>query len=212
MNKLSVQNLYKTYFDGESKTSVLNGLSFDALGSKLTAVIGESGSGKTTLLNLISTIDKPTKGEIIFNNTCINNSHLSEPFHDYGFVFQFHYLVNTLTVAENILIAAEIINQPKQDALDRMHNFAEQLGIVHKINNYPFQLSGGERQRAAFIRAIINKPSLVLMDEPTGNLDQENSKKLQELIISIMHEQDSIFLVATHDKDFADRADQIIAL
>jgi lipoprotein-releasing system ATP-binding protein len=80
------------------------------------------------------------------------------------------------------------------------------------MNNYPFQLSGGERQRAAFIRAIINKPSLVLMDEPTGNLDQENSKKLQELIISIMHEQDSIFLVATHDKDFADRADQIIAL
>ena len=212
MNKLSVQSLCKTYFDGESKTSVLNGLSFDALGSKLTAVIGESGSGKTTLLNLISTIDKPTKGEIIFNNTCINNSQSSEPFHDYGFVFQFHYLLNTLTVAENILIAAEIIDQPKKDALNRMHNFAEQLGIVHKINNYPFQLSGGERQRAAFIRAIINKPSLVLMDEPTGNLDQENSKKLQDLIISIMHEQDSIFLVATHDKDFADRADQIIAL
>jgi len=212
MNKLSAQSLCKTYFDGESKTSVLNGLSFDALGSKLTAVIGESGSGKTTLLNLISTIDKPTKGEIIFNNTCINNSQSSEPFHDYGFVFQFHYLLNTLTVAENILIAAEIIDQPKKDALNRMHNFAEQLGIVHKINNYPFQLSGGERQRAAFIRAIINKPSLVLMDEPTGNLDQENSKKLQDLIISIMHEQDSIFLVATHDKDFADRADQIIAL
>jgi lipoprotein-releasing system ATP-binding protein len=212
MNKLSVQNLYKTYFDGESKTSVLNGLTFDALGSKLTAVIGESGSGKTTLLNLISTIDKPTKGEIIFNNTCINNSHNSEPFHHYGFVFQFHYLLNTLTVAENILIAAEIINQSKQDAVNRMHNFAEQLGIVHKMNSYPFQLSGGERQRAAFIRAIINKPSLVLMDEPTGNLDQENSKILQELIISIMHEQDSIFIVATHDKDFADRADQIIAL
>ena len=212
MNKLSVQSLYKTYFDGENKTTVLNGLSFDALGSKLTAVIGESGSGKTTLLNLISTIDKPTKGEIIFNNTCINNSQSSEPFHDYGFVFQFHYLLNTLTVAENILIAAEINNQSKQDAAKRMHNFAEQIGIIHKINNYPFQLSGGERQRAAFIRAIINKPSLVLMDEPTGNLDQENSKKLQELIISIMHEQDSIFLVATHDKDFADRADQIIAL
>ncbi len=212
MNKLSVQSLYKTYCDGESKTSVLNGLSFDAIGSKLTAVIGESGSGKTTLLNLISTIDKPTKGEIIFNNACINSPHNSEPFHDYGFVFQFHYLLNTLTVAENILIAAELINQSKQDALNRMHNFAEQLGIVHKMNNYPFQLSGGERQRAAFIRAIINKPSLVLMDEPTGNLDQENSKKLHELIISIMHEQDSIFLVATHDKDFADRADQIIAL
>jgi len=194
MNKLSVQSLYKTYCDGESKTSVLNGLSFDAIGSKLTAVIGESGSGKTTLLNLISTIDKPTKGAIIFNNACINSP------------------LNTLTVAENILIAAEIINQSKEDALNRMHNFAEQLGIVHKMNNYPFQLSGGERQRAAFIRAIINKPSLVLMDEPTGNLDQENSKKLQELIISIMHEQDSIFLVATHDKDFADRADQIIAL
>ena len=212
MNKLSVQSLCKTYFDGESKTSVLNGLSFDALGSKLTAVIGESGSGKTTLLNLISTIDKPTKGEIIFNNTCINSSHHPKPFHDYGFVFQFHYLLNTLTVAENILIAAEIINQSREDAENRMHNYAEQLGIAHKINNYPFQLSGGERQRAAFIRAIINKPSLVLMDEPTGNLDQENSKKLQELIISIMHEQDSIFLVATHDKDFADRADQIIAL
>ena len=212
MNKLSVQGLNKTYFDGESKTNVLNGLSFEAFGSKLTAVIGESGSGKTTLLNLISTIDKPTNGEIIFNNSCINSSHSSKPFHDYGFVFQFHYLLNTLTVAENILIAAEIIHQSKEDAAIRMHNFAEQLGIVHKMNNYPFQLSGGERQRAAFIRAIINKPSLVLMDEPTGNLDQQNSRKLQELIISIMHEQDSIFLVATHDKDFADRADQIIAL
>ena len=212
MNKLSVQSLYKTYFDGENKTTVLNGVSFNALGSKLTAVTGESGSGKTTLLNLISTIDKPTNGEIIFNNTSINSSHSSELFRDYGFVFQFHYLLNTLTVAENILIAAEINNQSKQDAVKRMHSFAEQIGIIHKINSYPFQLSGGERQRAAFIRAIINKPSLVLMDEPTGNLDQENSKKLQELIISIMHEQDSIFLVATHDKDFADRADQIIAL
>ena len=85
-------------------------------------------------------------------------------------------------------------------------------GLDTIIGELGTKLSGGERQRAAFIRAIINKPSLVLMDEPTGNLDQENSKKLQELIISIMHEQDSIFLVATHDKDFADRADQIIAL
>ncbi|MEK9649821.1 MAG: ATP-binding cassette domain-containing protein, partial [Gammaproteobacteria bacterium] len=129
-----------------------------------------------------------------------------------GFVFQFHYLLTTLTIEENILVASDIKQLPRQEAIKRMHNMANQLGIANKLKHYPFQLSGGERQRAAFIRAIINQPSLVLMDEPTGNLDHYNSRKLQELIITIMREQKSIFLVATHDKGFADRADQIIAL
>jgi lipoprotein-releasing system ATP-binding protein len=190
----------------------LNGLTFTASKSSLTAITGKSGSGKTTLLNLISGIDKPTGGEIIFNDKVINNSDSLTQFADFGFVFQFHYLISTLTIEENILIAAEIKNLPTKQARLRLHDFAAQLGINDKLKQYPFQLSGGERQRAAVIRAIINEPSLVLMDEPTGNLDQDNSIKLQELLMDLMHQQESVFIVATHDIAFAGRADQVIAL
>ncbi|MEK9649820.1 MAG: ATP-binding cassette domain-containing protein, partial [Gammaproteobacteria bacterium] len=100
MNKLSINNLSKTYNDGEAKTTILNGLCFNALGGKLTAIIGESGAGKTTLLNLISGIDKPTTGEILFNNEQINSANANSAFSDFGFVFQFHYLLTTLTIEE----------------------------------------------------------------------------------------------------------------
>lgn len=212
MSKLVISNLSKIYNDGSYQTTVLNGLTFTASKSSLTAITGKSGSGKTTLLNLISGIDKPTGGEIIFNDKVINNSDSLTQFADFGFVFQFHYLISTLTIEENILIAAEIKNLPTKQARLRLHDFATQLGINDKLKQYPFQLSGGERQRAAVIRAIINEPSLVLMDEPTGNLDQDNSIKLQELLMDLMHQQESVFIVATHDIAFADRADQVIAL
>ena len=178
---LSVKNLKKSYNDGETKLEVLKDISFDLKKGSILTIKGPSGSGKSTLLSLLGTLDTQDSGDIIINDknldeyddfSEIRNNHI-------GFIFQFHNLISELNVTENVCVPAFISNK----AID--HNFLDTLfeyfQLTNKENAFPLDLSGGEKQRVSVMRAIINKPSIIIADEPTGNLDEKNALKLIDL-------------------------------
>ncbi|AYJ79708.1 peptide ABC transporter ATP-binding protein [Aliarcobacter cryaerophilus ATCC 43158] len=167
-------------------------------------LVGESGSGKSTLLSIISTLLKPTKGELFFED--LNYKHIKD-IDDFrriniGFIFQFHYLINYLTVIENIKLANE------KSTTDEIYNLLKILGIDNLANKYPNEISGGQRQRVAIARALINKPKVIIADEPTGNLDSKNSLNVFEIFKKLSQEKVTV-IVATHDKNLAQIANKI---
>lgn len=167
-------------------------------------LVGESGSGKSTLLSIISTLLKPTKGELFFENLNYKNIKDIDDFRktNIGFIFQFHYLINYLTVKENIKIA----NEKATD--NEIYNLLKILRIENLSNKYPNEISGGQRQRVSIARALINKPKVIIADEPTGNLDSKNSLNVFEIFKKLSQEQVTI-IVATHDKNLAQIANKI---
>ena len=167
-------------------------------------LVGESGSGKSTLLSIISTLLKPTKGELFFENLNYKNIKDIDDFRktNIGFIFQFHYLINYLTVKENIKLA----NEKATD--NEIHNLLKILRIENLSNKYPNEISGGQKQRVAIARALINKPKVIIADEPTGNLDSKNSLNVFEIFKKLSQEQVTI-IVATHDKNLAQIANKI---
>lgn len=167
-------------------------------------LVGESGSGKSTLLSIISTLLKPTKGELFFENLNYKNIKDIDDFRktNIGFIFQFHYLINYLTVKENIKLANEKATE------NEIHNLLKILRIENLSNKYPNEISGGQRQRVAIARALINKPKVIIADEPTGNLDSKNSLNVFEIFKKLSQEQVTI-IVATHDKNLAQIANKI---
>ena len=167
-------------------------------------LVGESGSGKSTLLSIISTLLKPTKGELFFENLNYKNIKDIDDFRktNIGFIFQFHYLINYLTVKENIKLANEKATE------NEIHNLLKILRIDNLSNKYPNQISGGQRQRVSIARALINKPKVIIADEPTGNLDSKNSLNVFEIFKKLSQEQVTI-IVATHDKNLAQIANKI---
>ncbi|MCT7510870.1 ABC transporter ATP-binding protein [Aliarcobacter cryaerophilus] len=167
-------------------------------------LVGESGSGKSTLLSIISTLLKPTKGELFFENLNYKNIKDIDDFRktNIGFIFQFHYLINYLTVKENIKLANEKATE------DEIHNLLKILRIDNLSNKYPNEISGGQRQRVSIARALINKPKVIIADEPTGNLDSKNSLNVFEIFKKLSKEQVTI-IVATHDKNLAQIANKI---
>lgn len=167
-------------------------------------LVGESGSGKSTLLSIISTLLKPTKGELFFENLNYKNIKDIDDFRktNIGFIFQFHYLINYLTVKENIKLANEKATE------NEIHNLLKILRIDNLSNKYPNEISGGQRQRVAIARALINKPKVIIADEPTGNLDSKNSLNVFEIFKKLSQEQVTI-IVATHDKNLAQIANKI---
>ncbi|MCT7520645.1 ABC transporter ATP-binding protein [Aliarcobacter cryaerophilus] len=167
-------------------------------------LVGESGSGKSTLLSIISTLLKPTKGELFFENLNYKNIKDIDDFRktNIGFIFQFHYLINYLTVKENIKLANEKATE------NEIHNLLKILRIENLSNKYPNEISGGQRQRVAIARALINKPKVIIADEPTGNLDSKNSLNVFEILKKLSQEQVTI-IVATHDKNLAQIANKI---
>ena len=167
-------------------------------------LVGESGSGKSTLLSIISTLLKPTKGELFFENLNYKNIKDIDDFRktNIGFIFQFHYLINYLTVKENIKLANEKATE------NEIHNLLKILRIDNLSNKYPNEISGGQRQRVAIARALINKPKVIIADEPTGNLDSKNSLNVFEILKKLSQEQVTI-IVATHDKNLAQIANKI---
>jgi|TARA_X000000950_G_scaffold136444_1_gene169647 putative ABC transport system ATP-binding protein len=207
---ITISKLNKTYFEAEKKTKLFNNFNFVFEGSKVYSVVGPSGSGKTTLLNLLCGLDKFENGSIKVNDSELKN--LNETSLDqlrkkyFGFGFQFHYLLEGLTVKENCLAAnfGEEIN-----ALDSLF---EKLGIPDKADDYPRNLSGGEKQRAAIARAVCSKPPILLLDEPTGNLDQENSLQIQEFLLEHAKLNNSLLIFATHDEAFANKADYTLRI
>ena len=191
-----------TYYYNNDKA--LENINLEINKGEFICLVGESGSGKSTLLSIISTLLKPTKGELFFENLNYKNIKDIDDFRktNIGFIFQFHYLINYLTVKENIKLANEKATE------NEIHNLLKILRIDNLSNKYPNEISGGQRQRVAIARALINKPKVIIADEPTGNLDSKNSLNVFEIFKKLSQEQVTI-IVATHDKNLAQIANKI---
>ena len=197
---IKVKNLAHYY----NNDKALENINLEINKGEFICLVGESGSGKSTLLSIISTLLKPTKGELFFENLNYKNIKDIDDFRktNIGFIFQFHYLINYLTVKENIKLANEKATE------NEIHNLLKILRIDNLSNKYPNEISGGQRQRVAIARALINKPKVIIADEPTGNLDSKNSLNVFEIFKKLSQEQVTI-IVATHDKNLAQIANKI---
>ncbi len=183
---------------------------------EITSIVGPSGAGKTTLLQIIGTLLKPDEGELSIDG--VNPFALSAQRQAHfrnkqiGFVFQFHQLLPEFTAAENVAIPAMIAGMSKRQALSEAEQLLTQLGLADRLKHRPAQLSGGEKQRTAVARALINRPTLILADEPSGSLDTQRKEELIELFFELRDQLGQTFLIVTHDEDFAQRADRTISL
>lgn len=202
---LRTESLNKTYWNGAEKTVALDDVSLEVPRGKLLAVYGPSGSGKTTLLFLLGGFDRPTSGRILLEGTEISNleeTRLSQIRRSMiGFVFQNYNLVDELTVRENIALTMMFEGRPQREIIETADRLLTKIGLVDKRRHRPSHLSAGEQQRVAIARALANNPRLVLMDEPTGNLDQDNSRTILDLVTTIMRNDRVTFVVATHNLD-----------
>ena len=207
---LRTEGLSKTYGNGPEKTVALDNVNLQITRRKLLAVYGPSGSGKTTLLFLLSGLDKPTSGRIYFNGvevSSMNERRLSRLRRNaIGFVFQNYNLVDELTVLENVMLTMMFEGKPGAERRDRVEELLRRVGIAGKERRRPSQLSAGEQQRVAVARAVANRPELVLMDEPTGNLDQENSQQLMRLVTEMVQGEGTTCVVATHNLEIVNEA------
>ena len=208
-------SLCKIYEIGDVKVEALKDLNLKVGKGEFTAISGPSGSGKTTLLNIIGGIDKPTSGRIVVfgDDLGVKDEDFLASFrcHTVGFVFQSYNLVSTLSVAENIAFPMEWARKPEDHIEKRVEELLEVVGLKHRTEHFPFQLSGGEQQRVAFARALANDPPLLLVDEPTGNLDTKTSLKIVEILRKLKEEGKTI-IVATHDERIIGLADQKLYL
>ena len=215
-NLLTCKNLSKIYFQGNERIEVLRNINIDIASHSKLAIIGSSGSGKSSLLNILGTLDKPTKGDIFINNLNIANlsdRNLSKIRNkNIGFVYQAHHLLPEFTAIENILLPSLILGEKKEYSQNKAHELLELVGLEDRYNHKPSELSGGEKQRVAIARALINNPSFILMDEPTGNLDEKSTIKIISLIEQISNNSSSSFVVVTHDMNVAKNMDSIFLL
>lgn len=213
---ISVRELIKEYRVGKQKIHAVNGASLDIHRGEFVALVGASGSGKSTLLQLIGGLDKPTSGTIEINNKRLdkmNDRNLSK-FRNQtiGFVFQFFYLQPFLNLARNIEIAAMPNRMKRSERKERIATLVRQVGLSERLKHLPRELSGGQIQRAAIARALVNRPSIILADEPTGNLDSENSHDIIDLFKRIRDESGTTVVIATHDQEIALQADRVITI
>jgi lipoprotein-releasing system ATP-binding protein len=212
---LVARDLNKVYGEGEAATHALRGVSFDICTGDFASIVGQSGSGKSTLLNLLGLLDTATSGCVFYEGECIND--LSKARRAklrnglIGFVFQFHYLLPEFTVFENVTMPALIGGgMPAEEIKSRASETLEMLGLGDIGSKNANQLSGGQKQRVAVARALMNKPKLVLADEPTGNLDTVNTNLVYDLFREINRETGTAFLIVTHDRSIAERTDRIL--
>tara|TARA_B100000073_G_scaffold24338_1_gene19015 strand:+ start:551 stop:1228 length:678 start_codon:yes stop_codon:yes gene_type:complete len=217
MNKLIASGLYKSYQSGGHTSEVLSGVSITISEGQIIGVIGSSGSGKTTLLQILAGLEFPDQGSIYFNeiNLLSNNSENFNLMRKnlFGYAYQFHYLLDDLTVFENCDLVFKIANNKKViENSQKIIQILDELGIAELKNKYPYMLSGGERQRVAIARAIVHEPEFVLMDEPTGNLDQENAEVIQNLTIKLAKDHNIGIVVATHDLNYAGKLDTVFRI
>jgi lipoprotein-releasing system ATP-binding protein len=213
---LSIQSISKFYPSGPTSRKVLDNLSLDINKSETIAIIGPSGSGKTTLLNIIGTLDKADSGKVLFEGTDITAMDSKEypVFRNrkIGMVFQLHHLLPQCTLWENVLIPVIPLNQNNDEAVRRAESLLKRTGIWEQRFQKPYELSGGECQRAAVVRALINQPSLILADEPTGALDHHNALLLIDLLLELNKEQGTALIVVTHSSELALKMDKIYYL
>ena len=207
---LTATGIYKKY----DQLTVLKGVDISINKGEIVSIVGSSGAGKSTLLHILGTLDKADKGQIILNGqhlellkgrklSAFRNKHI-------GFVFQFHHLLPEFTALENVCIPGWIAGQKKKDVVIRATELLKTLGLADRLENKPNQLSGGEQQRVAVARALINNPSIVMADEPTGNLDSANARELHQLFIDLRNKFNQTFLIVTHNEELAKMSDRIL--
>jgi ABC-type lipoprotein export system ATPase subunit len=204
--------LKKRYDDGQ--VQALRGVDFRIEQGEFVAVIGPSGCGKTTLLQMLGALDRPTEGSLLYRGKSLPD--LSDPpayrAHEIGFIFQSFHLLPTFTAAENVQIPMFETDRPRPERLERARQLLESVGLGKRVNHFPSKLSGGERQRVAIARSLANGPSVLLADEPTGNLDSENAAQILELLSRLHREKNMTLVLVTHDMGIARRADRAIQM
>jgi putative ABC transport system ATP-binding protein len=214
MNILEIKNLCKVYGTGETKVDALKNVSFDVEQGEFVAIVGPSGSGKSTLLHILGGVDSPTSGEVIISGTDI--SKLDETKlaifrrRQIGLIYQFYNLIPILNVEENMTLPILLDGKKPDQAV--LSDLVEKLGLSSRLMHLPNQLSGGQQQRVSIGRALMNHPALLLADEPTGNLDSENSKEIVSLLRKFNKENKQTVIIITHDERIALSADRVITI
>ena len=209
---LTAQEIYKRY----GSIEVLKGVDIQVQAGEIVSIVGPSGSGKSTLLHILGTLDKPDKGRVKLHNREITglevkkladfrNQHI-------GFVFQFHHLLPEFSAVENVCIPGWLAGKSKNQVKNRAEELLKLLGLSHRLQNKPNALSGGEQQRVAVARALINQPSIVFADEPTGNLDSANAKELHDLFFDLRKQFNQAFLIVTHNEELAQLSDRMLTM
>ncbi|WP_428330775.1 ABC transporter ATP-binding protein [Mucilaginibacter sp.] len=209
---LKAHNIHKSY----GQLQILKGVDFEVNKGEIVTIVGASGAGKSTLLNILGTLDRPDSGQLFIDNvevSGLNNKNLST-FRNQriGFIFQFHHLLGEFDAIENVCIPAFIAGTARKEAEARATELLKLLGLGHRLNHKPNELSGGEQQRVAVARALINKPSIIFADEPSGNLDSANTMELHQLFIKLRDEFEQTFVIVTHNQDLADLSDRTVIM
>ena len=205
-------NIQKSY----GVLPVLKGIDIDIKQGEIVSIVGASGAGKTTLLHILGTLDKPDAGEVVINNisiTGLNNKKLADFRNkNIGFVFQFHHLLPEFTALENVCIPAYIAGTSQKEAEANAKQLLDFLGLKDRLDHKPSELSGGEQQRVAVARALINKPAVILADEPSGNLDSATAKELHQLFFTLRDQMKQTFIIVTHNEELAKLSDRTFVL
>ncbi len=216
MTTLVANNLSKQYSTRGEPLRILHDLDFELTAGENVAIVGPSGSGKSTLLHILGTLDTPSSGSVLFDgeNPFTMDEQTLADFRNknIGFIFQEHHLLPQLSVFENILVPTLASGKPTAADIERAEELIERVGLTDRSHHRPAELSGGERERVAVARALINKPMLLLADEPTGNLDHENARQIGELLLDIQRQEQMILVVVTHSQELSQKLDQQLEL
>ena len=210
--QLEVRNLRKSYDEG--RIEALRGVDLSIAAGEYLAISGSSGSGKSTLLQLLVGLDTPTSGEVLFQNAALGSTIDLDTYraHQVGFIFQAFYLLSTLRAIENVQVPMLAVTENANSRALRAEALLVEMGLEHRLRQYPNELSAGERQRVAIARALANSPSILLADEPTGNLDSVNSARIMEMLIGIQKKRGMTLIVVTHENEIAESAPRHIRI
>lgn len=214
-NMIELQSIEKTFQNGEEIVTAINGVSLTIRQNEFVAIMGSSGSGKSTLMNVLGCLDTPTAGKYVLDNedvASLSDDQLSKIRNEHiGFIFQTFHLLPKLNVIENVKLPLRYANVDAEEAHSRALNLIERVGLSHRKHHKPNEMSGGQRQRVAIARALINHPSVILADEPTGNLDSQTSKEIMELLTEL-HRAGQTIVMVTHEDDIAEYAQRTIRM